>query len=55
MKVKIGGKFPSCSDRPRGRIEQFSVKMLLLSDFLGTIGLSDEKIISQPANKIEVT
>ncbi|MEH2237283.1 hypothetical protein [Nostoc sp.] len=34
---------------------QFSVRMLLLSEFLGTIELSDEKFVSQSANKIEVT
>ncbi|QMS88856.1 hypothetical protein HUN01_15065 [Nostoc edaphicum CCNP1411] len=34
---------------------QFGVRMLLLSDFLGTIGLSDEKIVSQSVKKMEMT
>ncbi len=37
------------------RCEQFSVTMLLLSEFLGTIGLSDRKFVSQTTNKIEVS
>ncbi|AUB38613.1 hypothetical protein COO91_04583 [Nostoc flagelliforme CCNUN1] len=35
-----------CSDRSRGRIEQFSLRMLLFSEFLGTIGLLSYKFIN---------
>ncbi|MEH2085519.1 MAG: hypothetical protein V7K61_02060 [Nostoc sp.] len=42
VKIKIGDLYP-LAIAPTQSYRQFSVKMLLLSEFLGTIGLSDDK------------